>query len=138
MKIYLFITAFIGLFIAFFIVWLIRKDHMHVKYAFGWIIVGIISAIVGFSPAIVDQLAYKLDVSYPPILAIIIAFTFLLIKMFIMDIDRSKQERKLLRLTQKVGILEADLHQYKSNKRSKASPDIPTNINYEDAGNHND
>ena len=114
MKIYLFITAFIGLFIAFFIMWLIRKDHMHVKYAFSWIIVALLSVIIGFSPTIIDQLAYKLDISYPPILAIIIAFTFLLIKMFIMDIERSKQERKLLRLTQKVGILEAELHKHKT------------------------
>lgn len=117
MKSYLFITAFIGLFIAFSIIWLIRKDHMHVKYAFGWIIVGIISVIVGFSPGIIDQIAHKLGIGYPPILAVIIAFTFLLIKMFVMDIDRSKQERNLLRLTQKVGILEAELHSSKQSKQ---------------------
>jgi len=117
MKSYLFITAFIGLFIAFSIIWLIRKDHMHVKYAFGWIIVGIISVIIGFSPGIIDHIAHKLGIAYPPILAVIIAFTFLLIKMFVMDIDRSKQERNLLRLTQKVGILEAELHSSEQNQQ---------------------
>ena len=111
MKIYLFFTSFVGLFIAFFIIWLIRKDHLHVKYAFSWIIVGAFSAVIGFSPSIIDELAYKIDISYPPILAIIIAFTFLLIKILTIDIERSRQERNLLRLTQRIGILEAELHE---------------------------
>lgn len=110
MKIYLFFTSFVGLFIAFFIMWLIRKDHLHVKYAFSWIIVGIFSAVIGFSPSIIDNLAHKIDISYPPILAIIIAFTFLLIKILTIDIERSRQERNLLRLTQRLGILEAELN----------------------------
>ncbi len=111
MKIYLFFTSFVGLFIAFFIIWLIRKDHLHVKYAFSWIIVGAFSVVIGFSPAIIDELAYKIDISYPPILAILIAFTFLLIKILTIDIERSRQERNLLRLTQRIGILEAELNQ---------------------------
>ncbi len=111
MKIYLFFTSFVGLFIAFFIIWLIRKDHLHVKYAFSWIIVGAFSVVIGFSPAIIDELAYKIDISYPPILAILIAFTFLLIKILTIDIERSRQERNLLRLTQRIGILEAELHE---------------------------
>ena len=110
MKIYLFFTSFVGLFIAFFIIWLIRKDHLHIKYAFSWIIVGIFSVVIGFSPSIIDNLAHKIDISYPPILAIIIAFTFLLIKILTIDIERSRQERNLLRLTQRVGILEAELN----------------------------
>ena len=110
MKIYLFFTSFIGLFIAFFIIWLIRKDHLHVKYAFSWIIVGTFSVVIGFSPSLIDDLAYKIDISYPPILAIIIAFTFLLIKILTIDIERSRQERNLLRLTQRIGILEAELN----------------------------
>lgn len=111
MKIYLFFTSFVGLFIAFFIIWLIRKDHLHVKYAFSWIIVGVFSVVIGFSPSIIDELAYKIDISYPPILAILIAFTFLLIKILTIDIERSRQERNLLRLTQRIGILEAELHE---------------------------
>jgi len=114
MKLYLFLTAFIGLSVAFFIIWLIRKDHLHVKYAFSWIIVGIFAVIVGFSPSIIDNLAYRIDISYPPILAIIIAFTFFLIKILTIDIERSRQERNLLRLTQRIGILEAELHQKKN------------------------
>jgi len=106
MKLYLLLTSFIGIFIAIFIIWMIRKDHLHIKYAFSWIIVSTLSMIIGFSPSIIDELAYKIDISYPPILAIIIAFTFLLIKILTIDIERSRHERNLLRLTQRIGILE--------------------------------
>lgn len=118
MKIYLFITSSLGLFIALFILWLIRKDHLHVKYAFGWIFIGILSAVIGFFPSIVDTIAYKADISYPPILAVIVAFAFLLIKILLMDIERSKQERNFLRLTQRLAMLEAELH----SKTAKTEP----------------
>jgi hypothetical protein len=116
MKIYLFITSSLGLFIALFILWLIRKDHLHVKYAFGWIFIGILSAIIGFFPSIVDYIAYKAGISYPPILAVIIAFAFLIIKVLLMDIERSRQERNFLRLTQRLGMLEAELQETQGKK----------------------
>lgn len=110
MKLYLLITSFIGLCIAILIIWLIRKDHLHVKYAFGWILVGVLSAILGFFPSIVDTIAHKIGISYPPILAIVIAFSLLLIKLLLMDIERSRQQRIIIRLTQRLAILDAELH----------------------------
>ena len=110
MKIYLLMTSTLGLFIAFFIIWLIRKDHLHVRYAFGWIIIGILSAILGFFPSIIDLLAQYLNIAYPPILAVVVAISFILIKMMLMDIERSRQTRDIIRLNQRIGILEAQLH----------------------------
>jgi len=111
MKLYLLITAIIGLGIAMLIIWLIRKDHLHVKYAFGWVIIGILSAILGFAPQAVDLIAKYLDIGYPPILAIVLAISFILIKLLIIDIDRSKTTRDIVRLNQRIGILEANIHQ---------------------------
>ena len=110
MKIYLLITSTLGLLIALLIFWLIRKDHLHVKYAFGWIFIAILSATIGLFPSIIDAIAHKAGISYPPILAVILAFSFLIIKILLMDIERSKQERKFLRLTQRLAMLEADLN----------------------------
>ncbi len=112
MKIYLLMTSALGLFIAFFIIWLIRKDHLHVRYAFGWIIIGILSAILGFFPSIIDLLAQYLDIAYPPILAVVVAISFILIKMMLMDIERSRQTRDIIRLNQRIGILEAQLYTF--------------------------
>lgn len=110
MKIYLLITSTLGLSIGFFIIWLIRKDHLHVRYAFGWIIIGIISAILGFFPSLIDIVAKYTNISYPPILAVVIAISFMFIKMLLMDIERSKQTRDIIRLNQRIGILESELH----------------------------
>jgi len=112
MKIYLLITSFLGLAIAFFIIWLIRKDHLHVRYAFGWIIIGIVSAILGFYPEIIDTIASQFNIGYPPILAVVVALSFMLIKLLLIDIERSKQTRNIIRLNQRIGILEAQLHNH--------------------------
>jgi len=119
MKFYLFITSSMGLFIALFILWLIRKDHLHVKYAFGWIFIAMLSAIIGFFPSIIDGIAHQAGISYPPILAVIVAFAYLLIKILLMDIERSRQERKFLRLTQRLGILETELQELKQPQDNK-------------------
>lgn len=110
MKTYLLMTSSLGLFIAVFIIWLIRKDHLHVRYAFGWIVIGIISAILGFFPSLIDIIAQYLHISYPPILAVVIAISLIVIKMLLMDIERSKQTQDIIRLNQRIGILEAQLY----------------------------
>jgi len=46
-------------------------------------------------------------VSYPPVLAIVLGFALLLIKILTMDLERSRQERMIRRLTQRLAILEA-------------------------------
>ncbi len=124
MKFYLIITSSLGLFIALFIIWLIRKDHLHVKYAFGWIFIAILSAILGFFPSIIDNIAYRADISYPPILAVIVAFAFLIIKILLMDIERSRQERKFLRLTQRLAMLEAELSNNSNNETMRKTEQL--------------
>ncbi len=111
MKIYIVITALLGLSISMLIFWLIRKDHLHIKYAFSWIIIAILSALLGFFPGMIDYISAYFEIGYPPILAVILALSFLLIKMLIMDIERSRQSRQLIRLNQRIAILEAGLKQ---------------------------
>ncbi len=48
-----------------------------------------------------------LGVSYPPILAIVLGFGMLLIKILTMDVERSRQERRIRRLAQRLAMLEA-------------------------------
>lgn len=110
MKIYLLITSSLGLSIAVFIIWLIRKDHLHVRYALGWIIIGIMSTALGFFPHLIDIASTHLNIGYPPILAVVIAISIILLKMLLMDVERSRQTRDIIRLNQRIGILEARLH----------------------------
>lgn len=106
---YILLTSFIGLIIAGLIFWLIRRDHLHIKYSLWWLIIAVGTVILGFFPQIVDRIADQVGISYPPILAVVVAFGIVLIKMLIMDIESSSNRRKIIRLTQRLAILEQQL-----------------------------
>ena len=99
----------IGLFFAATILLLVRRDHLHGPYAIWWIGAAATVALLGFFPRLFDVLAAKLGVSYPPILAIVLGFSMLLVKILTMDLERSRQERLIRRLAQRLAMLEAQL-----------------------------
>ncbi len=97
----------IGIGLAAIILLLVRRDHLHGPYAIWWIGSAATVALLGLFPWLFDRLAALLGVSYPPILAIVLGFSLLLIKMLTMDLERSRQERLIRRLTQRLAMLEA-------------------------------
>lgn len=99
----------IGLFFAATILLLVRRDHLHGPYAIWWIGAAATVALLGFFPRLFDVLAAKLGVSYPPILAVVLGFSMLLVKILTMDLERSRQERLIRRLAQRLAMLEAQL-----------------------------
>lgn len=110
------VTGAIGLLIAAIIIMLIRKDSLHAQHGLGWIVVALAFALLGFSPGIIDQAAQYLGVAYPPVLALILGIALLVIKILLMDIERSHIEVRNQRLIQRLAMLEADLR--KLDKRS--------------------
>ena len=101
-------SAVIAFIIAFKIIFLVRRDVLHTKYALWWFIVAVLVLIAGIFPRLIDVIAGWLGISYPPILAIVSGVGLILIKMLSMDIDRSRQEQKIRRLVQKLAILEEE------------------------------
>lgn len=101
-------SAGIGLIIACLIVFLVRHDHMKTRYSIWWLAIAGVIGCLGIWPKGIDWIGWKLGVHYPPILIIITAIGFILIKILTMDIDRSRRERRLRRLVQKVAMLEAE------------------------------
>lgn len=101
------------------IIWLVRRDHLHGKYALWWLLVAAAFAILGFSPEIIDSIALRLGISYPPILVVILGFVFVVLKMITMDIERSKNQIKLHRLAQKMAMYEAELEELRKTLRNK-------------------
>lgn len=97
----------IGAFIAAVILWLVRRDHLHGPYAIWWIGAAATVGMLGFFPRLFDYLAVYLGVRYPPILAIVLGLGLLLLKILTMDLERSRQERLIRRLAQRVAMLEA-------------------------------
>ncbi|MEP6940487.1 MAG: DUF2304 domain-containing protein [Rudaea sp.] len=105
----LIVSMVVGFALAGSILYLVRRDHLHGSYAVWWLAVAIVTLVLSIFPHIVDWLGATLGIAYPPILAIVIAMAFTLIRMLQMDIDRSRQERSLRRLTQRLAILDQEL-----------------------------
>lgn len=97
----------IGVSLAAIILLLVRRDHLHGPYAIWWIGAAATVAVLGLFPRLFDRLAVMLGVSYPPILAIVLGFGLLLVKILTMDVERSRQERLIRRLAQRLAMLEA-------------------------------
>ena len=88
------------------ILFLVRRGHLHGPFATWWLLVAAIALLAGLFPSVVDAVARLVGISYPPILAIILALAMILIKMLTMDLARSRQERMIRRLAQRLAILE--------------------------------
>lgn len=120
------VTGTIGLAVATLIILLIRKDRLHVRHGLTWIIVAGCFAILGMFPGIIDSLARLTGVSYPPILGITVAIALLVLKILLMDLERSKIELRNQRLIQRVAMLEADIRdsrgQQKTTKSANGDP----------------
>lgn len=97
----------IGLLLAAVILWLVRRDHLHGPYAIWWIGAAATVALLGFFPRLFDAIAGYVGVSYPPMLAMVLGFALLLVKILTMDLERSRQERQIRRLAQRLAMLEA-------------------------------
>lgn len=97
----------IGIAIAVVILFLVRRDHLHGPYAIWWIGAALTIGILGVFPRFFDYLAVYVGVSYPPILGVVLGFSMLLVKILTMDLERSRQERLIRRLAQRLAMLEA-------------------------------
>lgn len=102
-------TTIVGVLIAGTILYLVRRDHLHGSYALWWLAVAAATLLLSVFPQTIDWLGHVTGIYYPPVLPIIAAIGMILLRMLKMDIDRSRSERQLRRLAQKVGILEQEL-----------------------------
>ena len=115
---YQYTSAIIAIIIAFNILFLIRRDILHTRYALWWFVVAALIVIAGIFPKHIDVMARLLGVSYPPILVIVSGVGLILIKMLNMDFDRSRQEQKIRRLVQRLAILEEEINTVKGSRNS--------------------
>jgi hypothetical protein len=102
-------TICIGLVLAITIFWMVRRDHLHGPFAIWWLVIACLAVILSVIPKIVDKVSHAVGISYPPTLILVLAVCFILLKMLSQDLQRTKQEKKIRRLTQKIAILEKGL-----------------------------
>ena len=102
-------SAILGVALTGAILFLVRRDHLHGPYAIWWFGVAAATLVLGGVAGLVVWLGHATGIFYAPILPIIIGLSLVLIRLLKLDIDRSKQERRIRRLTQKLAILEQEL-----------------------------
>ena len=107
------ITGGMGLLAAALIIWLVRRDHLHADHGVGWVVVAGSFALLGFAPGIIDRIAHGFGIGYPPALGLSIAVIVLVVKTLLMDIERANIKVANRRLTQRVGLLEAEIDELK-------------------------
>jgi len=103
------VTGTIGVATALTIMILIRKDHLHVRYGLWWMGAAVAFAVLGLFPRIVDYVAVHLGIAYPPVLALMLGLVAVVLKILVMDIERSRNMIRMQRLVQRIALLEADL-----------------------------
>lgn len=114
-------TTIIGLLIALIILFLIRRDILHVKRSLWWIGIAVLIVIMGIFPYQTAQLGALLGVNYPPILILTVGMGCILIKILSMDLERSRQESMLRRLIQKIAMLERIQKEEKGSEETERS-----------------
>ena len=102
-------SAIIGVALAGAILFLVRRDHLHGPYALWWFAIAAATFALGVFPKLIALLAKVTGIFYAPVLPIVVGLSLVLIRMLKLDIDRSRQERQMRRLTQKLAILEEEL-----------------------------
>ena len=117
-------SLIIGLILALAILWLVRRGHLHGPQAFWWIGLGAAIMLLGTWPEFTDLVARHLGVTYPPILAVVLGFGLLFMKLMNMDLARSRQEQRIRRLAQRLAILEARMESLEASE-ARSLPDPP-------------
>lgn len=103
-------TALIGIGFAVCVLLLVGRDRLHTRYSLQWLAAAGGVVLFAMVPQFADRVAHALGVSYPPTLVLLLALILLGVKCLVMDIDRSRQERALRRLTQQLALLEGGRH----------------------------
>ncbi|MBZ0091234.1 MAG: DUF2304 domain-containing protein [Sulfuricellaceae bacterium] len=105
---YQLLSAGLGLALATLILFLVRRDHIQIRYALWWLVVALLVLVFGFYPPLIDKIAKLIGVGYPPTLLMLGGIAAMIIKMLYMDIEHSRQEREIRRLAQQLAIWEYD------------------------------
>lgn len=105
------LSAIFGLLLAALLLFLVRRDQLHISHGLGWTLAILLCALLGFAPRIFDAMAGLLGVSYGPILVVALSIAALVIKALLTDIEVSKMRGRQQRLIQKIALLESALQE---------------------------
>jgi multisubunit Na+/H+ antiporter MnhB subunit len=113
-RLFIFLCGFV-LFIMIFE--LVRRKKFREDLSIGWLLVGVSLIFSSFADLIIDPLAFKLGIHYPPALAFIIVVILLVLVMLYFSVAVSDLKSRNKELSQKIALLEYKLSRlYKKEK----------------------
>lgn len=89
-----------------FILLLVRNNKLDEKYSILWIIFSIVIIIFSLNKNILEYISNLLDIYYAPATLFLIGFAFLVVFIIHLSIVVTKQNKSIIKLTQKLAILE--------------------------------
>jgi len=106
---------------------LVRRRKFREELSLCWLFIGLSLILSSFADRLIDPLAFKLGINYPPALAFIIIFLLFVIVMLYFSISVSDLKSENKELSQKIALME-----YKLTRLQKEKEDIaPKGVDYE-------
>lgn len=99
------------------IIWLIKTNHLREKYALLWFFIALMMAFVSIDQSVTEKISSFFGIKYPPTLVFIIAILGLLLLILMLSVIDSHQTNRIIRLTQRIGILENRLSEIERDYR---------------------
>ena len=117
-----FTTTLLGIGLTAAILYLLRRDHLHLAHGFFWMVVAGAAALLGLWPGLIDKLAALAGISYSPALLLLVAVIVLLVKSLHGDIVNSRIERQVRRLNQRLALFELELTEQRRSPEDNLHP----------------
>jgi hypothetical protein len=97
---------------------LVRRKRFREELSIMWLLLAIIITSGSVIDLVIDPLAKKLGIFYPPALVFMIIIIVLIISFFYFSLVTSDLKSKVKELTQKIALLEFELRETKKRKGS--------------------
>jgi hypothetical protein len=101
-------AALLGISLAVFIIYLLRRDQLHQREATFWLTTAVVSVLFAAFPSTVDWFGAAAGVAYPPALILALACAVLTVKSLLADIAHTQLLREVRRLNQRIALMDAD------------------------------
>lgn len=114
----------IGVILVIALAWIInmvRKEILDIRFALSWLLVGIIVLILDIFPSAMFWLVHLLGIQLPVNMMFFFGFCFTLFLVFGLTTKVSRQAEQLKRLTQEVALLEKSLTEAKDTVAEKGN-----------------
>ena len=96
----------IGVFLFLVILELVRRKKFREELSLIWIVIGVGLILSSFADRIIDPLAFRLGIKYPPALVFVLIFFMLVFAMLYFSLVISDLKSKNKELSQKMALLE--------------------------------